>query len=193
MDDPRKSMSATSYPPLWRALHWGIAAAVAVLVPVGLWMSARGEADLWDALTNTLYAWHKAIGFLVLLAMALRLALRLRLGVPAYPADLPPLRRKLAVGLGHAFYVLLFAVPLAGWAGVTAYPALVTIGGVNLPPMPLVPQDSDLAGQFFAIHGTLALLLGALALAHVAIALYHLLARRDRMFERMWPGNRAGG
>jgi cytochrome b561 len=187
MQDPRSSATASSYPPLWRALHWGIAAAVAVLIPVGLWMSARGEANLWDGLTNTLYAWHKAIGFLVLLSMVLRLVLRLRIGVPAYPAELSPARRKLAVALGHVFYVLLFAVPLLGWAGVTAYPALVTIGGFNLPAMPLVPQDSDLAGRLFAIHGTLALLLGAIALGHVAISLYHLLVYRDRMFDRMWP------
>jgi cytochrome b561 len=187
MKDQRTSDAASSYPPLWRALHWGIAAAVAVLIPVGLWMSARGEANLWDGLTNTLYAWHKAIGFLVLLAMGLRLVLRLRIGVPAYPTELSPARRKLAVALGHVFYVLLFAVPLLGWAGVTAYPALVTIGGFNLPAMPLVPQDSDLAGRIFAIHGTLALLLGAIALGHVAISLYHLLVYRDRMFDRMWP------
>lgn len=193
MDDPRKSTTATSYPPLWRALHWGIAAAVAVLIPVGLWMSARGEANLWDGLTNTLYAWHKAIGFLVLLAMVLRLALRLRVGVPAYPADLPPSRRRLAIAFSHVFYALLFAVPLAGWAGVTAYPALVTVGGFNLPAMPLVPQDSDLAGRLFAIHGTLALALGALALGHVAISLHHLLIDRDRMFDRMWPRGGAPG
>jgi cytochrome b561 len=195
MQDPRPSATASSYPPLWRALHWGIAAAVAILIPVGAWMTARGEAGLWDGLTNTLYAWHKAIGFLVPLAIVLRLALRLRLGVPAYPAELSPLRRRLAGGLGRVFYVLLFAVPLAGWAGVTAYPALVTVGGFNLPAMPLVPQDSDLAGRFFAVHGTLALLLGALALGHVAIALHHLLVKRDRVFERMWPrgGDASGG
>jgi len=74
---------------------------------------------------------------------------------------------------------------------VTAYPALVTIGGFNLPAMPLVPQDSDLAGRLFAIHGTLALLLGALTLGHVAMSLHHLLVERDRMFDRMWP--RRGG
>ncbi len=195
MQDPRPSATASSYPPLWRALHWGIAAAVAVLIPVGAWMTTRGEAGLWDGLTNTLYAWHKAIGFLVLLTMVLRLALRRRLGVPAYPADLSPLRRRLAAGLGHVFYVLLFAVPLAGWAGVTAYPALITVGGFNLPAMPLVPQDSDLAGRLFAVHGTLALLLGALALGHIAIALHHLLVARDRVFERMWPrgGDASGG
>jgi cytochrome b561 len=76
---------------------------------------------------------------------------------------------------------------------VTAYPALVTVGGFNLPAMPLVPQDSDLAGRLFAIHGTLALALGALALGHVAISLHHLLIDRDRMFDRMWPRGGAPG
>ena len=41
------------------------------LVPVGLWMLARGEANLWDTLTNSLYAIQKATGFTVLLLISL--------------------------------------------------------------------------------------------------------------------------
>jgi cytochrome b561 len=111
--------------------------------------------------------------------------------VPPYPQTLSPTRRRLAVALNHVFYTLLVAVPLLGWAGVTAYPALVTVGGVDLPAMPLVPQDSALAARLFGIHGTLALLLGALAAGHAAMALHHLFAARDGVFQRMWPG-RAG-
>jgi len=187
MDATRDKPAAAGYPPLWRALHWATAAAVAILIPIGVWMAARGAADLWDGLTNGLYAWHKAVGLCVLLATGLRLGLRLRLGVPAYPAALSPLRRRLAIGLNHGFYLLLLAVPLLGWAGVTAYPALTTIGGLELPAMPLVPQDSDLAARLFAIHGALALALGVLAIGHVAVALRHRLVERDGVFQRMWP------
>ena len=191
MDVPRTAPPQASYPAAWRALHWATAAAVAALLTAGLWMTARGGAGIWDGITNTLYAWHKAIGICVLLLTALRIAIRLRLGVPPYPQTLSPTRRRLAVALNHVFYTLLVAVPLLGWAGVTAYPALVTVGGVDLPAMPLVPQDSALAARLFGIHGTLALLLGALAAGHAAMALHHLFAARDGVFQRMWPG-RAG-
>ena len=52
-------------------VHWAIAACVLALVPVGLWMVARCEANLWDNLTNTLHGIHKATGFPVLLLISL--------------------------------------------------------------------------------------------------------------------------
>jgi cytochrome b561 len=190
MDVSRTAPPAASYPAAWRALHWITALAVATLLAAGLWMTARGGAGIWDGLTNTLYAWHKAIGICVLLLTALRVAIRLRLGVPPYPQTLSPTRRRLAVGLNHVLYALLVAVPLFGWAGVTAYPALVTIGGVDLPAMPLVPRDNALAELLVQIHGALALLLVAHAAGHAAMGLHHLFAARDGVFQRMWP--RAG-
>jgi cytochrome b561 len=85
-------------------------------------------------------------------------------------------------------YVLLVAVPLLGWAGVTAYPALITVAGQHLPAMPLIAQNEALAKQLFAAHGTLALVLGALIIAHICAALKHLFINRDEIFARMWPG-----
>jgi cytochrome b561 len=80
------------------------------------------------------------------------------------------------------------AAMVLGWAAVTAYPALITVAGYHLPPMPWVMQNEALAKQLFAIHGLLAFVLGALALGHIAAALMHLLLKRDGVFERMWPG-----
>jgi len=84
-------------------------------------------------------------------------------------------------------YVLLFAVPLLGWAGVTAYPALITVAGYHLPAMPGITPNEALAKQLFALHGTLAFVLGALVIGHIAAALKHLMFNRDGVFERMWP------
>jgi len=176
-----------AYSPAQRALHWAIAAAVVVLVPVGLAMTARGNAGVWDGVTNALYSWHKAIGFTVLLAMAARIVLRLRLGVPAYPQGFPPRFASFARWFHRLLYALLVAVPLLGWAGVTAFPALVTVGGMHLPPMPFVPVDQALSKKLFAVHGTLALALAALALVHVAGLVAHALLWRHPVVARMWP------
>ncbi len=174
------------YSVVQKLLHWIIALCVLVLIPVGLWMSSRATANLWDTLTDALYAWHKAIGFLVLWTMFIRLLIKLRQGTPPYPSTLSThliITAKIVHGL---IYVLLIAVPMLGWAGVTAYPALITIGGYNLPALPFIPKSEALAKQIFNLHGVLAMTLGVIALGHIAAALKHLMIDRDGVFQRMW-------
>jgi cytochrome b561 len=178
-------MVGARYPYFWRVLHALIALLVVIMIPVGFWMADRGAAGLWDGLTGSLYASHKAIGFLVLWLMVLRLVIRLSKPTPPYVKPLPPVIRLLAHATHHAMYVLLFAVPLLGWAGVTAFPALVTLGGYDLPAMPGIAQDQVLAKQLFAWHGWLATALAALIVLHIAGALKHGLIDRDHVIERM--------
>ncbi|MEX2366382.1 MAG: cytochrome b/b6 domain-containing protein, partial [Pseudohongiellaceae bacterium] len=64
------------YPVGWRVLHWLMALMVFALIPIGIIMAERAEAEIWGALTNTLYNWHKAIGFSVLLLMILRIVIK---------------------------------------------------------------------------------------------------------------------
>ena len=73
------------YPVGWRLLHWLMALMVLTLIPVGLWMASRAEADIWGELTNTLYSWHKLIGFSVLSLMILRIIVRVRFEDPGLP------------------------------------------------------------------------------------------------------------
>lgn len=177
----------TPYRPLQRLMHWLVALSIPVLIALALWMTARAGANLWDDQTNLLYGLHKALGFTVLCLMVLRLFLKLRAAAPAYPASLSPAQILLAKTVHGLLYVLLFAVPLLGWAAVTAYPALITVAGYHLPAMPWITPNVDLAKQLFELHGTLAFALGALALGHIAAALRHLLVKRDGVFQRMWP------
>ncbi|MBL3557690.1 MULTISPECIES: cytochrome b [Marinobacter] len=172
------------YPAGWRVLHWVIALLVLTLLPVGLWMASRAEADIWGALTNTLYSVHKAIGFSVLLLMILRIVVKIRLKGPPYPAEMPRTLQIAAKSVHHLMYVMLVITPLFGWAGVTAYPALAIVGDFKLPAMPFVPEDEELAGTLFYIHGWLAITLSVLIAGHIAAALRHLL-RKDGIFQRM--------
>jgi cytochrome b561 len=181
----------TPYHPARRLLHWLVTLCLAALFVLGLWMTARANANLWDDQTNLLYGLHKALGFTVLGLMLLRFVLKLRAAAPAYPASLTPLRILVAKTVHGLLYALLFAVPLLGWAGVTAYPALITVAGYHLPAMPWVAQNEAMAKQLFALHGTLAFVLAALVICHVAAALMHLWVSRDGVFERMWPGKHA--
>jgi cytochrome b561 len=178
----------TSYRFTQRLMHWLVALSIPVLFILGLWMTARAGANLWDDQTNLLYGLHKALGFTVLCLMVLRLFFKLRTAAPAYPASVSPTLILLAKTMHALLYVLLFAVPLLGWAAVTAYPALITVAGYHLPAMPWITPNEALAKQLFELHGTLAFALGILALGHIAAALKHLLFNRDGVFERMWSG-----
>ncbi len=172
----------------WRILHWAIAALVLTTIPIGLTMASRAEANIFDAITNTFYAMHKAIGFTILSLMVLRILMKVRIGAPAYPAAMPCRLAIIAKSVHHLIYVLLVVTPILGWAGVTAYPALIIAGGISLPPLPFVPQSEALAAQLFAVHGFLALTLGALLIGHIGAALRHLVIEKDGIFHRMWFG-----
>ncbi|TCK23594.1 cytochrome b561 [Ancylobacter aquaticus] len=173
------------YGPTARALHWVVALIVLVLIPLGLYMVARGEATGFDALTGSLYSLHKFIGFLALWLIVLRVLVRLRRGAPPPEASLTPLERVASATVHAALYLLLLAVPVLGWAGVSAYPALNVFGLFDLPA--LLSPDEGLAKRILGLHGLLAQILGVLALAHIAAALYHRFLKRDGVMARMWP------
>ena len=74
---------------------------------------------------------HKPLGIAILVLALIRLAVRLRYGAPPLPADLPE-PMKLAAHLSHyALYALMIAMPLIGWAmlSAAAYPVVV-FGGM---------------------------------------------------------------
>lgn len=172
------------YPAGWRVLHWVMALMVLALIPIGLWMTSRAEAEVWGDLTDALFNWHKAIGFSVLLLMIVRIVVKIRWKTPPYPDEMPRKLQMAANGLHHLIYLFLVLTPLFGWAGVTAYPALVTLGGYHLPAMPFVPEDRELANRLFAIHGVLAITLGVLIVGHIGAAVRHML-RKDGIVRRM--------
>ncbi|MFW5825745.1 MAG: cytochrome b [Marinobacter sp.] len=172
------------YPTGWRVLHWVMALMILTLIPVGLWMASRAEADLWGALTNTLYSVHKAVGFSVLLLVIVRIIVKIRMKRPPYPETMPRALQMAARSVHNLIYVLLVLTPLFGWAGVTAFPALTIADDFRLPAMPFVEQDEELASRLFYIHGWLAITLGVLIAGHIAAALRHLL-RKDGVFQRM--------
>jgi cytochrome b561 len=134
----------------------------------------------------TLVALHKPLGIAILLLALLRVAERLRAGTPPLPLDLPE-PMKLAAHLSHyALYILMIGMPLLGWAMLSAaeYP-VVLYGSLHLPS--IVPQSDSLHALLWSAHYYLAFALFALILMHIAAALFHLLVRRDGVFQQMAP------
>lgn len=177
--------TARSYSSLQRMLHWIVALGVIVMIPLGIYMVRRGAWSNFDALTNTLYSWHKLIGFCLLWIIVLRIIVRLVRGAPP-PVPLHPLQRLASEATHLGIYVLLAAVPILGWLGLSAYGAMGAALGITLPQ--IIAQNDALATTLLQYHGWAAILLGLLALMHIGAALMHRFVFKDGVFARMWPG-----
>jgi cytochrome b561 len=169
-----------------RVLHWLTVALIAVQVPVGLLMSYRGNIlNVWDAITGALYNGHKLIGVTILLVVLCRLGYRLVHGAPPHEASIAPWQR-IASRLDHwAMYVLLICAPVAGYIGVSLFPALDIFGLFSLPA--IVAPDREASKTAFLAHKLLVALLVPLITVHVAAALFHYFVRRDNVLGRMIP------
>lgn len=177
-----------SYSSLQKFLHWTIALLVLGMLAAGLYMVYRGNATNFDALTNTIYTWHKTTGIVVLCLVALRVVVRLARGVPPPEPSLNILQRVAAEATHLGIYMLLILIPVLGWVGVSAYGAREVVGGLSLPE--LVGKNEDLAARILSFHGWAAYALGALVAAHIGAALLHRFILRDGVFQRMWPSRR---
>jgi cytochrome b561 len=134
----------------------------------------------------TLVNIHKPLGILILILALIRLVVRLRYGAPPLPLDLPE-PMKLAAYLSHyALYALMIAMPLIGWAMLSAADYPVTLWPSLWLPQ-IVPQSASLHTLLWNAHFYLAFLFFALILMHLAAGLFHALIRRDGVFDTMGP------
>lgn len=169
-----------------RVLHWLTVVLLALQFPVGFAMTYRSETlNLKDALTGAMYGGHKLFGVVILLIVVLRLLYRVTQGAPPDEPTLSGLQRIVAHINHWGMYVLLIAAPLAGYIGVSMFPALDIFGLFQLPS--ITAPDKEGAKTALAVHVWLVLLLGALIALHVAAALYHYLVRKDDVLGRMIP------
>ena len=167
-----------------KAMHWAVAVAVIALLISGPTMKRllpEGPTRDW------LYNQHEALGALVLIVMALRLARRLLFGAPAPDAMLSRFDRLASLGAQYALYFLLFAVPVLGWAGTNAYGDPVSVFGLFDFPV-VLGKDTPLSDRIFVWHLYGGLVVAAIAALHAAGALYHGLVKRDGVLARMLPG-----
>ena len=156
-----------------RIIHWVMAVLVLAMLFIGAGMVST--VSEWHL---TLYAWHKPIGILILVLVLVRIAVRLSTGAPKLPADLKkPV--KLMAKLSHlALYACMLAMPLIGWAMLSAAGTPVSLGaGLVLPP--ILPVSADWFAVLRPLHRLLAYAFFVLILGHLTAGLYHGFVRRD--------------
>lgn len=166
------------------ALHWTVAA----LLGWQLWLGLSA-ADLSIGIERLkLLGRHKSLGFVILVLMLLRLSWRWWTPPPAPPPG--PRWQTTAAKLSHGLlYLLLIIMPLIGWASSSAAHLTISVFGWFQLPDLLAPNRS-LAHQLVEWHETLAWMLMAVLLVHIAAALWHQLWRRDTVLRRMLPFTR---
>jgi len=175
------------YSPVARTFHWVTVAFVAVQAPIGLAMVYRGTTlNIFDDVTNQLYSTHKLVGFTLLWVVLARIAYRLWHGAPPPEPTLEPWQRRGSQFVHNSLYVLLVALPILGWIGISLYPALEIFGLFSLPA--LTSPDQELANQVLALHAWLAMLLIVLIVGHAGMALFHYFIRGDHVLQRMLTG-----
>lgn len=179
-----------------RRFHWLTVFLIAIQFPIGLYMTYRAyqmvyvtdqgetKTGLFDATTNLLYDSHKLLGITIFLVVLLRLIYRLSNGAPPSDRTVPaPL-----IGISHMthwlIYLLLVAVPIGGYIGVSYYGALNPFG---IPLPAVTAKDEKFAEVVFGWHETGAFILLGLIALHIAASIYHRSVRKDRVVERMLP------
>ena len=173
-------------------LHWVIALAILTNIGVAWYFNTlHGSAKIEPVQL------HKSIGITVLLLSTLRLAWRLAVPAPKLPAYVAGWEKWLAQAVHVGFYVIMFCMPLTGWAMSSASPLIHvfpitlfhTIPWPAIGPLTTLPHDQMKQAHevFGASHELLAKLAYALVVLHVAGALKHQFISNDDVVARMIP------
>jgi cytochrome b561 len=182
------------YGPVAMTLHWLIAAAVLFNIALGYYMNDLPNSDpnhFWFV------QFHKSTGLSILILSVARVLWRVVNAMPALPQM--PMWEKAAARAAHgAFYVLIVAIPLTGWAMVSSSPLGLPTMWYGLFEWPHIsflaelPRDQkqQIIHTFRHTHNWLAFLALWLIGLHVAAALKHQFWDRDTVLARMLPGTK---
>lgn len=175
--------SARGYSGVAKLLHWLVVALLAVQFALA-WTMPHVRRDTRP---DGLIAWHVGVGLAVLFIVLVRLLWRLRHPVPLLREAMPPWQYQSAQAAHAALYLVLFVVPVLGWAAASYRGWSLKL--FALVPLPgLVPTRSAIGQPLGDIHALVAYGLLGLVGLHVAAALYHRFWLRDRVLARMLPG-----
>jgi cytochrome b561 len=174
--------TADRYGLIGQALHWLVAMGI-----VAQYLLAEAAEESKAGIVEPLGAAgiHMALGVAILALATLRVAWRLLELPPEHPPTMKPYEIAVARVAHVAFYVLLFAIPLSGWALATVSDqGLTFLGWFDLPRLQPWNLRKD---QFEELHEVLFNLLVALAVVHIAAALKHQLIDHDNVLHSMLP------
>ncbi len=162
-------------------LHWLTALTIPALFAVGWWMV---ELDYYSEWYRTAPEYHKGVGVLLLLALAVRLAIRQASARVRPAAGTRPIEARIAHWVHLAFYGLIAITCVCGYLISTADGRPVNVFGWFEIPATItsIPDQEDLMGE---VHLVLASSILGLAALHALAALKHHFLSKDATLKRM--------
>ena len=174
--------AAPRYPRALQVLHWSIALLVGVQIALILVLRQLQSLDFG----RLVLAAHRQCGALVLILIAARLILALRLRVPKSDARLPPWQSLAAHGAHLVMTLALLVQPVLGFLVAWSRGDDVALAGVLK--IPALVRLSNAEGmKLEAAHRWTATALLALVAVHVLAVAFNRLARKVSVIERMLP------
>ena len=162
-------------------LHWAIALLILANIAGGFFMASFSKTDpIHD---RTLF-FHASVGTLIFVLAVVRLGWRLTHSPGPLSSSLPGWQRMAAHSLHWLLYVLMFVIPLIGYLHRLAGAHAVSFFGIGDLPI-VIGRNEPFRVWTHSAHETLAWLLCALLVLHLAAALKHRFIDRDGVAERM--------
>jgi cytochrome b561 len=178
------------------AFHWLIALLIFANLAL-VWI----VDDLPDGMVRPVIDAHKSFGITVLGLAIMRVLWRATHPAPPLPASYSAWERWSAHAAHWVLYVLIFCLPLSGWAHDSAWKEAAThpMYLYGLVPWPRIgwltavnPADKDYWHDLlFRVHSSFAYVLYAMIVVHVAGAVKHQWLDKKPELQRMLPGSAA--
>ncbi len=161
-----------------RILHWVMAAAMIftlLSMPIAQYI-----------VTQPFYDLHRAMGFVLLALVVVRLFFKFTTKAPSpLPDTIPPVQKFAANATHILLYGALTIHPFLGWYATNAWGVKnIPFFGIWTLPQ-LTEKNRELGNQLLAIHHWAGYFILALVVLHVSAALYHHYIRKDGVLERM--------
>ncbi|MBK1720021.1 cytochrome b [Thiocystis violacea] len=164
-------------------LHW---LTLLLLVAVYACIELREFFPKGSDPREALKAWHFMLGLSVLALVVVRLVVSLLSPTPPIEPALPKWQALPAKLVHLALYLLMIAMPLAGWLILSAAGKPIPFFGLQLPA--LIGENKELAGSIKELHEVVGTVGYYLIGLHAAAALFHHYIARDNTLTRMLPG-----
>jgi cytochrome b561 len=161
-------------------LHWTIFALIALQFISAQLVDVFPRAS---AERGMVIGVHESLGLAALALVLIRVSWRMV--NPALPGHGPVWQQRLARAAHVGLYVLMVAVPVAGYVAGAARGHDLALFGFTLPE--LIGRDRTLARTAIGVHEVLAWTLLALVAMHAAAAAWHHFIAGDTTLRRMLP------
>jgi cytochrome b561 len=165
--------------------HWSMALLVIGLATSGLYMVTLPDVGFSNK-KIILVIYHKELGILAFVLLAMRLSWRLTQTLPRLVENLPEWQKIAARFVHLSFYGLLIALPLSGYLMSSAAGIPVSFFGLCTLP-DFAQRNDDLFNRYAGVHQWLSYGLILCVFVHTGAALRHHFLSKNDTLRKMLP------